>query len=62
MTKLEKKLVDYANAVIDNVCESQGVDTAIDDLISFGFTKKDLEKLNFDMDDVNRYLGESDEN
>ena len=61
MTKLEQKLVDYANAVIDSVCESQGVDTAIDDLIAFGFTKKELEQLNFDMDDVNRYLGESED-
>ncbi len=61
MTKLEKKLIDYANAVIDNVCESQGVETAIDDLIAFGFTKQDLEDLNFDMEDVNQYLGESDE-
>ena len=61
MTKLEQKFVDYANAVIDSVCESQGVDTAIDDLIAFGFTKKELEQLNFDMDDVNRYLGESED-
>lgn len=62
MTDLEKKLIDYANAVIDNMCESQGVDVAIDDLIAFGFTKEELtEGLSFDSDDVNEYLGETDD-
>ena len=61
MTRIETKLIDYANAVIDNMCEVQGVETAIDDLISFGFTKNQLVSMGFNINDINAYLGESDE-
>jgi hypothetical protein len=56
MTRIEQKLINYANAVIDDICIEQGIETAIDRLITFGFTKNQLVSMGFNINDINSYL------
>ena len=52
MTNLERKLVSYANNVIDNACEWEGPNSVLPRLLEFGFTKKELIKMHFDEDAI----------
>lgn len=56
MKKLDQKLINYANALIDDMCEAKGVQTTIDNLVAFGFTKKELEQLKFGARDIETYF------
>lgn len=48
MTNLEKKLIAYANNVIDSRCEWDGPNNVLPGLVEFGFTKDELNKMGFD--------------
>lgn len=52
MTKLEEKLVSYANMTIDNECEYESPNRVLPKLLDFGFTKKELLKMGFDDDAI----------
>ncbi len=52
MTNLERKLVAYANNMIDNACEWEGPNHVLPRLLDFGFTKKELIKMGFDDDAI----------
>lgn len=58
MTKLEEKLVSYANVMIDNRCEYEGPNRVLPDLLEFGFTKKELLKMKFDDDAIDLAIQE----
>lgn len=58
MTKLEEKLISYANMMIDNECEWESPNRVIPKLLDFGFTKKELMKLKFDEDAIDLAIQE----
>ena len=58
MTKLEEKLISYANMMIDNECEWERPNRVIPKLLDFGFTKKELMKLKFDEDAIDLAIQE----
>lgn len=58
MTKLEEKLVSYANVMIDNECEYEGPNRVLPGLLEFGFTKKELIKMGFDDDAIDLAIQE----
>ena len=61
MTKLEKKLISYANHKIDNECEWGEIKEVIKELLEFGFTKEELIEMQFDEIDILDVLYEIDE-
>ena len=52
MTDLEKKLVNYANSIIDSKSEWEGPNNVIPGLLEFGFTKEELITMGFDDDAI----------
>ena len=48
MTKLERKLISYANITINNKCEITRPSEVCYELLDFGFTKAELLKMGFD--------------
>lgn len=58
MTKLQEKLVEYANNMIDNRCEWEGPNEVLPGLLEFGFTKKELLKMQFDEDAIDLAIQE----
>jgi len=52
MTNLEKKLIAYANYSIDAICEWEGPNRVLQDLVKFGFTKDELIEMKFDEDAI----------
>lgn len=61
MTKLQEKLVEYANNMIDNRCEWEGPNEVLPGLLEFGFTKKELLKMKFDEDAIDLAIQELEE-
>jgi len=61
MTNLEKKLIAYANNVIDSKCEWEGANNVLPDLVKFGFTKDELNEMGFDEDAINTAIEENKE-
>lgn len=52
MTKFEEKMIDFADAAIDDRRNLYGVANTIEYLIDFGFTDDELYQLGFCVEDV----------
>ncbi len=61
MTKLQEKLVSYADMTIENRCEYEGPNRVLPGLLEFGFTKKELIKMHFDEDAIDLAIKELEE-
>lgn len=61
MTKLQEKLVSYANMTIENECDYEGPNSVLPGLLEFGFTKKELIKMGFDDDAIDLAIQELEE-
>lgn len=61
MTNLEKKLIAYANNVIDSRCEWEGPNNVLPGLVKFGFTKDELDEMGFDEDAIDIAIEENKE-
>lgn len=62
MTNLEKKLIAYANNVIDSKCEWEGPYRVLPGLVEFGFTKDELNKMGFDEEAIDVAISVAIEN
>ena len=58
LTSLEQLLIDWANDNIDNLCTWDGPRAVIKELLEYGFTKEDLEKLSFNKKAIDEILKE----
>lgn len=57
MTELEQKKLETFEDMVDRYCESIGVRATIDMLMEdYDFTKEELLEMNFDEEDVDDYL------
>lgn len=56
MTELEKKLIKYANSVIDDKCDWEGPTRVLPELVEFGFTKEELIEMRFDEDEIDEAI------
>ena len=52
MNDLEKKLVAYANNIINSRCEWEGPSNVLPDLINNDFTRDELIEMGFDADAI----------
>ena len=61
MTILEKKLIAYANNIINSKCEWEGPNNVLPDLINNDFTRDELIKMGFDADAIDTAIEENKE-
>jgi hypothetical protein len=61
MTNLEKKLIAYANNVIDSRSEWEGPNNVLPGLVEFGFIRDELIEMGFDEDAVDIAIEENKE-